>query len=63
MLNNVHLRYQPIKVYQLAMFTKLKKIEEKEMKLMGFEESKIVKALDNESGNIDRAIDRIMEMD
>ena len=33
------------------------------MKLMGFEESKIVKALDNESGNIDRAIDRIMEMD
>ena len=33
------------------------------MKLMGFEESKIVKALDNESGNIDRAIDRIMERD
>ena len=35
MLNNVNLRYQPIKVYQLAMFTKLKKTEEKEMKLMG----------------------------
>jgi len=32
-----------------------------EMKLMGFEESKIVKALDDESGNIERAIDRLMD--
>ena len=33
------------------------------MKLMGFEcaESKIIKALEDESGNIDRAIDRVMD--
>jgi hypothetical protein len=32
-----------------------------EMKLMGFEdESKIIKSLDMESGNIDRAIDRMI---
>ena len=31
------------------------------MKLMGFpDESKITKALDDESGNIDRAIDRMI---
>ena len=39
----------------------LYKVQIAEMKLMGFDESKIVKALDDESGNIDRAIDRLMD--
>jgi hypothetical protein len=31
------------------------------MILMGFEKEKIIKAIDQESGNIDRAIDRLMD--